>query len=525
MQRLLTHHEGFPWVSENEISAKGYAYTPDGSYTTATELLHYLLHEIVAEGLSVKMLSHLNGMFSFIYQTETEVFLYCDKSRFFPLFFRLLPDLIICDEPELLIQDVDSIDIVAAEEFRCTGYTTGHDTLIEQIKQVPAGELVIIGHDHKIKRFRVFSYKVSHAELLQTNDPLNAMKLAIEKAAERFIRSIGDATPVIPLSGGYDSRLIACILKSYGYSNTICFTYGLKSMDVEISEKVAQLLGFKWYYIDYAHLPEEEGLLSKQEFIAYYKYTSHLTSMFFLQEYPAVKFLKKNNLIPENSIFLPGHSGDLLGGSQFMKVFPVNIKHNQLVNLILQKKYTNYPIMRSYAGLFKKRIADSLDDLGDSITYSMVEDWDIKEKIAKFIINSSQVYTFFGYRVSLLFWDEELVDFFRCLPPNNKRYKFLYDLCLKQNFFDKYGLNFKKELSPAPLSLLFQQVKNFVKPILPRPIKQKFIIKNDWVCYKKFTQPMLDEIDYPHRKKLPYNGFNSVIINWYLQKVINRFSS
>jgi asparagine synthase (glutamine-hydrolysing) len=64
-----------------------------------------------------------------------------------------------------------------------------------------------------------------------------------------------------------------------------------------------------------------------------------------------------------------------------------------------------------------------------------------------------------------------------------------------------------------------QKLKEYLRPFLPNFIKQIFILKNDWSCYERLTRPMLDEIDASVRKKLPYSGFNSIIINWYLQKV------
>ncbi len=519
MKVILHHNTGFQWASHGGLSVKGYAYHSEGRFLRTEGILDYLLPATGDEEMLASALKQLNGIFSFIFTSEDEVYLYCDKSRFFPVFYRIMPETGISDEPEKLRQDKDIANDAAFEEFRCTGFTTGSDTLVQDIRQVPPGELVRISKDQPLTRRKIFSYKVKRAELRYDRDPVGAMAAAIEKAATRFIDSIGDATPVLPLSGGYDSRLIACILKARGFSGTLCFTYGRKTAEVEISGKVAELLGFKWYFVNYEALPE--NWLSRHEdvFNAYYRYAARLTSMFYLQEFPAVIYLREHGLIPENSIFLPGHSGDLLGGSQFTKVFPVHLAPKKIIPLLIRKKYSNFPINRRTLKFFRRRLKAELDLQQGFLAYSIVEDWDIREKIAKFIFNSSQVFTFFGYQVRFFFWDNELVEFFRCLPPEYKNYKKLYDHCLQEQFFARYGLNFSRELLPGRGDLLWQKLKELVKPFLPRILKMKYMRKNDWACYEKLTNKMIAEMNPSLRKKIPYNGFNSVLINWYLNEV------
>jgi len=519
MRLILDHNKGSKWESGKDLSVKGYAFTPEGRFLRVDELLQYLSIVLKHEENLVSALKQLNGIFSLVYTSGTDVYIYCDKSRFFPVFYRVVPDLVISDEPETLLLDNDTVNNAACEEFRFTGYTTGTNTLVQDIQQVPPGELLTISQNLCIKRAKVFSYQVKPEELRYDQDPVSAMAAAIEKAAARFIQSIGDATPVLPLSGGYDSRLIACILKAHGYSNTVCFTYGKKTKEVDISKQVADLLGFRWYFVNYETLADTWLSLNDEVFIRYYRYASKLTSMFYLQEYPAVIYLMQHSLIPENSIFLPGHSGDLLGGSQFTKVFPVHLRHDHIIDLLIQKKYINFPTRGLSLESFRSGLRAGLDLHKEYMPYSILEDWDIREKIAKFIINSSQIFTFFGYQVRFLFWDDELVEFFRCLPPEYKNHKRFYNRCLKEKYFARYGLNLMKELTPGPGTLFLQRLKELVKPFLPRLIQFRYMLKNDWACYHKFTRPMLEEIDIPLRRKLPYNGFNSVLINWYLKEV------
>ena len=54
-------------------------------------------------------------------------------------------------------------------------------------------------------------------------------------------------------------------------------------------------------------------------FKEYYKFASNHISVFGTQDYFAVKYLHDNKIINDDAIFVPGHSGDFLGGSHLDK--------------------------------------------------------------------------------------------------------------------------------------------------------------------------------------------------------------
>ena len=519
MKMHLTHNRGFTWAVQNNLAVKGYAFSADGIFMQGDGLAQFLIKALHDEKNMPGILGKLNGIYSMVFTGESNTYLYCDKSRFFPLFYRLTPVEGVSDEPQNLMVADDILNETACDEFRHTGFVTGSDTLIRGVFQVPAGVLVAISHELQVSQRHVFSYCVRHEELMNFHDPVVKMAEIIQRAAERLILSIGPATPVLPLSGGYDSRLIACLLKMHGYHNTICFTYGRNTREVEISQQVATLLGFQWHYVNYEDLPESPVRSDDAVFNSYYRFASRFTSMFYLQEFPALIYLCRHSLVPENSVFLPGHSGDLLGGSQFNKVFPVHLPHKRIIRLLIRKKFLYHPLTRKSAVVFHSRIKDELKMDNTFLGYSIFEDWDIREKIAKFIINSSQVFIFFNFQVRFFFWDDELMDFFRRLPPAFKKNKNLYNRCLKEKFFSPFGLNFDRELAPSAFELRLQRFKEFIKPVLPHAIQLRYMHKNDWACYAKLSRFMAKEIVESTGMKLPFRDFNSVLINWYLERV------
>ena len=110
------------------------------------------------------------------------------------------------------------------------------------VYQVQAGEYIIFNEENNI-RYTYHNYFLQGEKekdiVLATTKLLNVFDII----SDRLIRSLQGKTAIIPLSGGYDSRLIAVMLKNKGLKDVICFTYGRKgNPEVEISEKVAKLL-------------------------------------------------------------------------------------------------------------------------------------------------------------------------------------------------------------------------------------------------------------------------------------------
>jgi asparagine synthase (glutamine-hydrolysing) len=516
----LIYNSGFQWYYNQSIYIKGYSFSPAGDYLEGEALLNYVSNNIKKERSVIDIIKKLNGVYSLIYLQEDNIYIFCDKTRFFPLFYRFYDHVLkISDSPELLRLENDRPEYLAYHEFQCSGFVTNNKTLINNIFQIKASELLNLNKKHVSSQI-IYTYRVELKELMNFKNPVDELKLKIDNAFSRLAISLKGKTPVLPLSGGFDSRLIACKLKEMEFDNTICFTYGRQSAETELSKKVAEKLGFKWYFIDYKKEMINRNLLLEEDFNDYYKFASRYTSMFYLQEFPATKYLKSRNLIPDNSVFIPGHSGDLLGGSQFAKVFSSDIKISSVSSKIFKSKFFLYPAKRK----IRKEIIDSIkeqvgDVKSDTAVYSVLEDWDIKEKIAKYIFNSSQVFVYFGYQVRFPFWDNELFEFFRTLSPEYKNGKQLYDSCLKDKYFEKYRVNFNNELTYSIFQIKFQSIKEKIKSYLPKYIKKINILKNDWCCYYEMSKPMYDEIPFKIKKHLPYSNYNSVLINWYLTKI------
>src|SRR5690606_18133863 len=145
----------------------------------------------------------------------------------------------------------------------------------------------------------------------------------------------------------------------------------------------------------------------------------------FLQDFFAVKSLKQQGVIPEDAVFVPGHTGDFISGGHLVPgLTPENI-----TEAILKR---HYALRAGDKTVFRERVAKMLHDISPAENF---ENWNLKERQSKFIINSNRAYEFWGHEHLMPLWDKELVLFFQNIDHSHKIGRPLYDHVLFAHFF------------------------------------------------------------------------------------------
>jgi asparagine synthase (glutamine-hydrolysing) len=515
------NNNGFEWCHFDSVYFKGYFYNSDNKFYNETDAIS-VFNKITCEKDFMTILNSINGVFSVVIIKNSECFISCDITRIFPIFYTIKENSITLSDDINILKDKKNnskFDEDSVYAFQGFGHTLGKNTLLKNIYQVQSSEYLIFEKNKMKSKGFYFSFGVKNYSNLPYNHYKTKVSQIIENTFIRLVNSLKGKTAVIPLSGGFDSRLIAVMLKKHNFKNVICFTYGKKNnIDMNLSQKVADSLNFKWYFIEHTD-KLIEGYLNTDIFKKYCNSNFHYSSMLFLQEYFAVKYLKENNLIPANSVFIPGHDGGALGGGYLIKTIPLQLKSNKLPNSI----YKKYAYAKSISTKKEKcltEIETTLLDFNHNykklIFQSVYEDYVTKEITAKIIFNSSKVYEFFGYEHRFPFWDKELLDTFKYLPINYKiNKKLFYDVLT--DFFNLYNLNFQYEIRPSLLKIKYQNLKKILKPFFPYFILKNKLIKNDWLNSEKMVLEMENSLK---TNNINYNAkiktFNEMNIHWYL---------
>jgi asparagine synthase (glutamine-hydrolysing) len=533
MNRIIyIGNNGSPWFSAEGCSVRGYLFTPDGTLLEGEELLQYF-GEVTRMSELREKLAAANGSFAVVVETGGTVLLGTDIIRSQPLFYgRDEGGWTVSDSASAVAEALSfkKLNNVAVSEFRGTGYVTGRETLLKGLCQVQAGEVVALG-EQAVEKF-YFSYRVGRVADRSFEVLCREAVQVFEAAFARMVESLHGRTAVVPLSGGFDSRLIAVMLKRSGYEKVVCFTYGRRgNREAERSRQVAGKLGFPWHFIEYT---EElvTGFTGSAPFEQYVPCAANYSSMFFMQEYFAVQQLKAQQLVPVDAVFIPGHSGDFLGGSQFAKHGFAAEKEafSTITRRILRIKYHYERYSWLKAGAMERRIGGSLEekDTGSRATACSVhEDWDMKEKLAKFNGNSVTMYSCFGYGFRLPYWDAVLVRFFREVPVEFKLHKRLYDKVLRETFFEPAGVAFPDEVLPAAArtkSILLKdrvgRLKRRIRRMMPLSWSGLFSGKEDPICYREITAELRNDLLRRGRKAPKVgNVYNRMIIGWYLDRL------
>ena len=453
------------WHLADQFWVTGYLHSLEGQYYESEQVAVYFANAR-DEADFTRLLQNAKGCFGCITKINGTIYAAVDCVRSIPLFYQKRDcELLLADNSNHLQNLQPSAlehcprEILA--EYLLTGYVTGCDTLIPNLKQIPAGNYLkwTQGSEPVLVQYYRFTHnelKVQHID--DYADSLDRVHLAMVR---RLTDSLQGRTAVIPLSGGYDSRLVASLLKRVNYPRILCFSYGEPgNPESAISQAVAKSLNLPWRFIPHSRNSWFRAFQSSQR-KEYYRMAINASSAAHIQDWLAVNILHEKGVIPRDAIFIPGHTGDFIEGLHLPRVYDkqTEFSRKDLTDQIFRAHYNLWEWERAdYGDLLAQRINSgiTIPSMMDATTAaSLFEEWEWAERQAKFIVNSLRVYEFFGYGWRIPLWDRELLDFWSNIPLS---------LRLNRRLWNHYQSRYLK-----------LQVPVFVKPPLCKRIQDKLI--------------------------------------------------
>jgi len=450
--KILLQNRYFPWqqctFDQSKIYYKGHAFI-NNTLAALGQISQQLISDIESgDNERIKgFLSKLNGTFCIVIETPSHIFATVDFLRSIPLFYATSnQEFHLSDDANVLRNLLNSsINELNATEFLLSGYVTGPRTLCDNIKQLETGQYLIYEKQMK-KLHTIFFFRFYHHDFFRESEDELIQRLdnVIIDVFKRLIQSTIDKGKkiVVPLSGGLDSRIIVTMLKRLGVKEVLCYTYGRKNdVNVKISRQVAESLGYSWKFVKYSHkmlydVYHSEGMREFQ------KYAGNLTSLPHNQDFFAVREMKQQGMLSRDSVLVPGHSGDMLTGSDHSYSYFKNgdyildaVSIHILKGLYSLCKFSNEDLH----DFLIKQIKDSLGSLevyDNETAADAIEMFDFNNRQAKFLINSVRSYEFFGFGWRIPWWDFCLIDFFLKVPLKYRIGQSLY-IKYARSLFDK----------------------------------------------------------------------------------------
>ena len=410
------------WLEGLDTKVCGYILHPQRGFLRGLALAEYFQEPDNLEELETA-LKLANGCFAFVLKRGNYTIAAVDKYRSYPLFFD--DEANLADKSEKLkswgLEALKSSDPELVAEFLICGYSTSSSTLHPSISQIPAGHYLVKKGDAQPQLKCYHHYYHKEEKSFRPQEAMAELNEIHLKVMEEHLNALDGRTVVIPLSGGYDSRLIAFLAKKLGYENIITFSYDSpKSAESRISKKVAEFLNLPYIFVNHSHQSWYEAYHSDER-RDFYQYAVNASSSAHIQDWLAVQEMKRKMQIPQNAVFMPGHGGDFLQSGDLTPSFAHkrSFTKHELFAEILAKHYRLWPLNEKYRKIFMKRLSSQIpadEKLSLDAAAGYFKAWDLSERQGKFILNSLRVYEYYDYEWRLPLFDQRLMDFWAKVP-------------------------------------------------------------------------------------------------------------
>ncbi|MDO4666062.1 MAG: asparagine synthase-related protein [Actinomycetaceae bacterium] len=300
----------------------------------------------------------------------------------------------------------------AARVFRNTAFTLEDRTLIKDVYTTQAGSHLVLHPDGTTSTQFFFNYKFALPAITDAAEYDAEFSAGLDAALGRLLDQAGSRQLVLPLSGGLDSRLLACWLRKLGAANVLAFTYGkVGAPEVEISRKVAAELGIKWFAVDM-----DPAVVSRkwrsQAGTDFVRATWKGTSLPHVQDWFALCHIRENQLISADAIILPGHT--VVGNMHDEHLLQGATSEKQIAQAIINYHLSlqGNPGKDGKEWVVRRAVRNAFEQVGFPRTprsvQAAIEWFNVRERQAKYINNSMAAYEYFGYAWALPMLDQEM---------------------------------------------------------------------------------------------------------------------
>lgn len=434
----LYNNNAFSWYNSNNIFVIGYIEINEKIYEKE-QFANYIKQVNTQEELK-ELLKGVNGYYSIVINKEDGLLMAADVIRSFPVFYQILDDKIIISDDINYFKN-KKLDKINEKLFITNGYVIGSDTLYSNISQLEGHQVLYIGKDNKISKDSYFKYKYNVKHYEDDEYVIKELDKLYNNAIKNLIKYLNGRRAVIPLSGGHDSRLIAYYLKRNGYNNILTYTYGRKNNpEADVSKRVAEYLKLEWHFVEYKNKSMQKKYYS-EEYSQMANYCARGFSVTHIQEWEAIDYLLKNDIINKNDIIVPGFSGDFIAGSHITskETQEKAYTNKDLKEYILHKHYNLYNWRKDHnkelENFIWNKIKIELKLEKDKVMNAeelnnLFEEFDFKERQTKFICNSIRIYDMFGIKWYMPLWNKQLMEFWLTIDLKRK---------LGRNFYYKFA--------------------------------------------------------------------------------------
>ena len=438
------------------------------------------------------VLSECTGMYTIITEVRKGICISTDVINAYPVCYYIGEKVCyISDNNKYILEKVKerTINETSYQEYKHATYVSGGNTLIEGVRQTEGGKTIAIGDGGEVSERREdidFAGNISR-------EPSDIADVAIT-SVERLAKYAAGRSIWLAMSGGYDSRILAVMLKRIGYSDINTYTYGLGgNIEVGKSKHTARKLGLNWEFVK--HTPEIWQDLYDSSVRREMDDRHWIRTSLPIADWPAVHQLRRQEKMGENAVIVTGHGGGFLAGVIFPdKMYSEDyVRHSQVVDAIMRQNYNKNNISKNAKEKIKRRLSSNLNFDGGSgaLAVSYLDRWNLSERQTKHVTSCLQ--TFEPYNVSywLPYFDEEYVRFWSNTNTDQRINKKIYKEFINKCIDDREKIiGTKSQRQTKNESESEKKLKNIIINIGIKDVLVKF-----WNVWKHITGNVRQEYD------------------------------
>lgn len=365
---------------------------------------------------TVQELSGFKGQWAIVDLRHSEPRLIVDRQRSRQLLAAWSGDgWYVTDQIEELRGTIPFVeDISSSTLFLHFGHTIGSRTLIENVWDAEAGCILELSDTGETISRPYLAYRQRRSPVLTQEEYSDMFRGAIVSVVRRLLDSIGNRQIVVPISAGFDSRLILTTLKYLGAENVVSYSYGTEeSPQAAVSERVAKSLGYPYYFVEYT-VKEVAEAWNERGSRDYARSAWGATSLPFRQDWYAIRELRRAHVLQDGAVVLPGHSvphsmalPHLIDRSPNVEEIGFAIAKRGGSHQGDPEAAFNHPRFQEALRVAVDQVRFGSDENDNLVLWQWMN---LKDRQAKFISNSVRLYEHFGLSWALLLHEPEIWD-------------------------------------------------------------------------------------------------------------------
>ncbi len=515
---LLEQHEVWPWFQSEYGYFRGYIYNDENILLQDEIALAFLKSQFAGDKGDLQ--KSLNGCFSAIFWEKGFCFAISDAIGSFPLFYCKSADkLFLADDARILAQKNNIALTEDTLHFELFSICPDDKTLFPGVNQLLAGE-GICAREQDLVSF-------THGYLAQQKvGKQQDIQKVWDSVIDRLVQGNLGKQWLIPLSGGWDSRLLLASLWDRGIRNIVTYTYGRRdSFEVKAAQEVAAKLGLDWHFIEY-----NEDCLSEfwsLEFQQFLIRQSRGSISVQEQELFALLVLKHKGILQTNSIALPGYCGDLLAGSYTLPTIREDdVFDRRIAEQWILAKHMSWIDSKSYHQIAFNMLSDELfhstfKTMGEWSSH--YEKWFTQQKVSKYILSGLRSFEHVGLEWRMPYWDRAWMDYWYNVPLENRWNRVSFKRWANLRYFTPLGIAIKDD---HEVSFIFNSFKERFRSSAPWLFttfkKINFWRKSMDINNSGSIKEKLNSLLEQQRIVVKIHELNPMLAQWTLSELIKR---